>query len=117
MRTTPLKVTRIGNSRGVRLPAETIRRYGISETVILEERPEGILLHPVPPPPGKLSWEDTASAMAQGGEDWSGWDTTVGDGLESIPWGHPTRAIAERPEAYGSARRRRRKAAAGKRPR
>lgn len=32
MKIAPLKVTRIGNSRGVRLPADTIRRYGISKT-------------------------------------------------------------------------------------
>lgn len=116
MRTAPLKLTRIGNSRGVRLPAETIRRYGISETVIMEERPEGILLHAGAPPPGKLSWEDTARAMARGGEEWSDWDTTAGDGIESIPWEHPARVIAELPAACGSAHRRLRKTSKDKRP-
>lgn len=115
MRTTPLKVTRIGNSRGVRLPADTLRRYGISDNVIMEERPEGILLQPVPPPPGKLSWEDTARAMAQSGEDWAVWDTTAGDGIETIPWADPVPALAERPAAYKSARGQRRKTSRDKR--
>ena len=39
MKTRELSVTRIGDSRGVRLPAETLRRYKIVDKVILEERP------------------------------------------------------------------------------
>ena len=30
---------------------------------------------------GKLSWEETARAMAISGEDWSDWEGTIGDGL------------------------------------
>ena len=33
-----LKITRIGNSRGIRLPAETLRRYGIGDAIVMEER-------------------------------------------------------------------------------
>ncbi|MGH7658606.1 MAG: AbrB/MazE/SpoVT family DNA-binding domain-containing protein, partial [Gemmatimonadales bacterium] len=39
-----LKVARIGNSRGVRIPAGTLKKYGIGEEVIMEERSDGILL-------------------------------------------------------------------------
>lgn len=117
MRTAPLKITRIGNSRGVRLPADTIRRYGITDSVIMEERAEGILLHPVPPPAGRLSWEDTAREMAGSGENWSDWDTASGDGIETIPWEHSARVVAERPPPYGAAPRRRHKKTQKLRPR
>ena len=33
-----LKVARIGNSRGIRIPALTLERYRIGTTVVMEER-------------------------------------------------------------------------------
>jgi antitoxin component of MazEF toxin-antitoxin module len=81
-----LKVARIGNSRGVRLPAASLRRYRIGEAVLMEERSEGILLRPTGPAVAKLSWEDTAREMAASGEDWSAWDAAVADGLADLPW-------------------------------
>jgi antitoxin component of MazEF toxin-antitoxin module len=44
MKPTELKVTRIGNSRGISLPADSLRRYEIEDTLIMEERSDGILL-------------------------------------------------------------------------
>jgi antitoxin component of MazEF toxin-antitoxin module len=35
MKTSELTVTRVGNSRGVRLPAEVLRRYQIGDTLIM----------------------------------------------------------------------------------
>jgi antitoxin component of MazEF toxin-antitoxin module len=81
-----LKVARIGNSRGVRLPAASLRRYRIGETVVMEERSEGILLRSAGSPVEKLSWEETAHEMAASAEDWSDWDTTTPDGLDRLPW-------------------------------
>lgn len=72
-----LKVTRIGNSRGVRLPARVLRRYGIGETLIMEELAEGVLLRPAGPAVPRLSMEETARQMAGAGEDWSLWDTVA----------------------------------------
>ena len=72
-----LKIGRTGNSRGVRLPAASLRRYRIRETVVMEERSEGILLRPTRPAVEKLSWEDTAREMAASQEDWSAWDTAA----------------------------------------
>jgi len=86
MATTKLKVARIGNSRGVRLPAASLRRYRIGETLVMEERSEGILLRPTGPAVEKLSWEDTAREMAASREDWSAWDTAAADGLDDVPW-------------------------------
>jgi hypothetical protein len=32
-------------------------------------------------PESKMSWEDTANAMAKDSETWSDWDVTVSDGI------------------------------------
>lgn len=100
MATVRLKVARIGNSRGVRLPAAALRRYRIGEAVLMEERSDGILLRPTGRAVEKLSWEDTAREMAASGEDWKDWDSAAADGLADVPW---------------SANRRRRGAAKGPR--
>ena len=96
-----LKVARIGNSRGVRLPAKTRDRYGIGESVIMEERSDGILLRPSNVTNAKLSWEDTAREMASSSEDWAEWDATDADGLATIPW----KQVAERSTAYAAKRK------------
>ena len=85
MKPVELKVTRIGNSRGVRLPAATLERYQVAESLIMEERSDGILLRPPGAALAKLSWAETAREMAASGEDWSDWDA-LNDGLEVIPW-------------------------------
>jgi antitoxin MazE len=84
MKTAALKVVRIGNSRGVRLPAPLLARYRIRNQVAAEERPEGILLRPVKD--DRLSWEETASAMAaeQGGEFADLEKAAVADGLSGL---------------------------------
>ncbi len=106
MKTTELKVARIGNSRGVRLPADTLQRYHIGSSVLMEERPEGILLHPEPRSPiEKLSWEDTAREMAASAENWSEWDATAADGVAGIPWESKPSMVAEQRASYGSRRR------------
>lgn len=108
MKRVELKVARIGNSRGVRLPAGTLARYRIGDTVLMEERSDGILLLPRGHLSAKLSWEDTAREMARAGEDWSEWDATLTDGLESVPWQAPKAKRVAKPRAgYASKRRRR----------
>lgn len=96
MKPIELKITRIGNSRGIRLPAETIKRYGIGTSVVMEQRSDGIFLRPTGPATAKLSWEETARAMEIAAEDWSDWDSVSADGLNEIPW-NPTvaRRVAE----------------------
>jgi antitoxin component of MazEF toxin-antitoxin module len=90
MSTRRLTVARIGNSRGVRIPATTLARYRIGEAVIMEEREDGILLRPVRAPERKLSFEDTARAMAAEVEDWGDSESWLGDGIEHLPWEYPT---------------------------
>jgi antitoxin component of MazEF toxin-antitoxin module len=101
MATLKLKVARIGNSRGVRLPAASLRRYRIGEAVVMEERSDGILLRPAGRTTEKLSWEDTAREMAESHEDWSAWDSADADGVEHLPW-RPARKgrVAESPARY-----------------
>ena len=109
MQTMELKVARIGNSRGVRIPAGVLRRYAVGDTVLLIESQNGILLRPIRQEGPKLSWAETARAMASGQEDWSEWDAAASDGIEAVPW--ETNQVAEKPVSYdvhpkGSARRR-----------
>jgi antitoxin MazE len=80
-----LSLARIGNSRGIRLPSALIRKHGLEDGLVLEDRGHEIVLTPKSGS-NKLSWEETAREMAASGEDWSDWETTAADGLEQIPW-------------------------------
>jgi len=86
MKPIELKLTRIGNSRGIRLPADTIKRYGFGDVVVMEQRSDGIFLRSSGPAMPKLSWEDTAREMELAHEDWSDWNAVSADGLSDIPW-------------------------------
>lgn len=106
MKPVELKVARIGNSRGIRLPAATLQRYHIGDTVVMEERSDGILLRPPGRADPKLSWEETASAMAAAADDWGAWEAAVADGLDEVPWDPAeTRRVAEGKRHYGPRRR------------
>jgi len=78
-RSVELKVVPIGNSRGVRLPKTIIDKYAIKDSVVLEERQEGLLLRSKTDK--RLSWEETFKEMAREHEDWSDLDVTLTDGL------------------------------------
>jgi hypothetical protein len=49
-----------------------------------EKNSDEIVLRPGRASRQKLSWEETAKAMAAAKEDWSGWDTTTGDGIDDL---------------------------------
>jgi antitoxin MazE len=84
MKNTELTVTRVGNSRGVRLPAAVLRRYGIGDTLIMELRPDEIALRPKRIRGQKLSWAETYRQMATADEDWSAWEA-LPEGLDTEP--------------------------------
>jgi antitoxin component of MazEF toxin-antitoxin module len=106
MKPVELKVARIGNSRGVRLPASTLERYRIGESVVMEERSEGILLRPRGPARSKLSWEETAREMAAASEDWTAWDAVNADGVEELAWdARRNPRVAESRAAYAARRK------------
>lgn len=79
-----VKLVAIGNSRGVRLPRELLRKYGIGSTLVLEERPDGILLRSSTN--ARLSLDQTFAEMAVANEDWSGLEIASADGLASLKW-------------------------------
>jgi antitoxin component of MazEF toxin-antitoxin module len=108
MNSVHLKVARIGNSRGVRIPAPTLERYRIGDSVVMEERAEGILLRPRRAAGPKLSWDETARAIANETEDWNAWDETLSDGLDQIPWESiPATRVGEKSRAYPATPRKR----------
>lgn len=77
-------MTRVGNSRGVRLPADVLRRYGIGDTLIMEERLDEVALRPKRMRRQKLTWAETYQQMAQSEEDWTDWES-LPEGLGDLP--------------------------------
>ena len=49
----------MGNSRGVRLPAEVLRRYRVGDALIMEQRPDEIYMRPKRTRRQKLNWAET----------------------------------------------------------
>ena len=84
MKTIEVAVTRIGNSRGIRLPAEVLRRYQVQDILLMEQRPDEIALRPKRARRGKLTWAETYQQMGQAKEDWTDWEV-AGEGLSSLP--------------------------------
>ncbi len=89
-----LKIVKIGNSRGIRLPAAILQRYGFEDEVVMITMTDGIMLQAKRAAKGVMSWRETAAEMAAAGESWEEWDETVGDGLAAISW-HPAEVAEE----------------------
>jgi antitoxin MazE len=81
-----LKIVRIGNSRGVRIPAQLLSRYRIRESVEVECTDAGIFLRPKRD--ARLSWAETFKEMRREqeakGDEFSDFDSARGDGLSSL---------------------------------
>ena len=82
MKETILKVARIGNSRGIRIPARVMKKYQIGSVLLMEEGANGILLRPQHDK--KLSWAETFKEMGETKEDWKDFESIVGDGLDDL---------------------------------
>jgi len=80
MRTKDIKLVPIGNSKGVRIPKAILQKYGFTNSLLLEETEQGLLLRKKDD--SKLSWEDTYKAMANEKENWDDFDPTLLDGLD-----------------------------------
>ncbi len=65
----------------MRLPKALLEKYAIRDTVLVEERDDGLLLRSKGD--RRLSWEDTFKEMTQQREDWSDLDATLADGLDA----------------------------------
>jgi antitoxin component of MazEF toxin-antitoxin module len=82
-----ISLTRIGNSRGIRLPAPLIKKFGFDGVILLEEEGDRLVLKPLKRGKAeKLPWSETAREMASAREDWSDWEPSEKDGLQEIPW-------------------------------
>jgi antitoxin MazE len=80
LRTIDVKIVPIGNSKGVRIPKALLQKYGLKNSLLIEETEKGLLLRNKEE--SKLSWEETFKAMADEKEQWDGFDATLLDGLE-----------------------------------
>jgi antitoxin MazE len=80
LRTRDAKIVAIGNSKGVRIPKALLQKYGLKNSLLIEETEKGLLLRSKEE--SKLSWEDTYKAMADEKEQWHDLDETLLDGLE-----------------------------------
>ena len=80
MGTRKVKLIAVGNSKGIRLPKALLQKYGWSDSLVLEERQDGVFLYSREK--NKLSWKESYRAMAADKEDWSDLKTTVADGLD-----------------------------------
>lgn len=76
------KLIDIGNSKGLRIPKNMIKKYHLQSRLNLEEREDGILIK-ADIPENKLSWEDTYREMGKEDENWNDWDVVIGDGIDS----------------------------------
>ena len=87
IRTRDIKLVPIGNSKGVRIPKALLQKYGLNDSLLLEETDKGLLIRKKEDN-NKLSWEDTYKAMANAKEDWGDFDTMLLDGLENEDFEH-----------------------------
>ncbi len=75
-----VKLISLGDSKAIEIPAFILEKYGFSDSLILEETEQGLLLRKLDSE--KLSWEETYQVMAQEKEDWEDLDSVILDGLE-----------------------------------
>jgi antitoxin MazE len=80
IRSRDAKLVPIGNSKGVRIPKALLQKYGLKNSLLIEETDKGLLLRNKEE--SKLSWEDTYKTMSNEKENWDDFDTTLLDGLE-----------------------------------
>ena len=81
IRSRDAKIVPIGNSKGVRIPKALLQKYGLKNSLLIEETDKGLLLRNKEE--SKLSWEDTYKTMANEKENWDDFDITLLDGLEN----------------------------------
>ena len=85
LRTRDVQLVPIGNSKGIRIPKALIGKYGLKDTLLMEETEGGLLIRNKEK--GKLSWAETYKAMAGEEESWEDFDETLADGLKDEDFG------------------------------
>ena len=77
-----VKLAKIGNSKGIRLSKQLLKRYQINESVEIETTSDSIILRPLRDE--KLDWASTYKQMADAAEDWTVWDAVAEEGLNEL---------------------------------
>ncbi|MEE4363261.1 MAG: AbrB/MazE/SpoVT family DNA-binding domain-containing protein [Desulfotignum sp.] len=80
VRSKEVKLVPIGNSKGIRIPKALLQKYGLTDSLILEEKNNGLFIRNKEEI--RLSWKDTYKSMAEENEDWEDFDITLLDGLD-----------------------------------
>ena len=62
IRSRDVKLVPIGNSKGIRIPKALLQKYGLKNSLLIEETDKGLLLRNKEE--SRLSWEDTYKSMA-----------------------------------------------------
>lgn len=86
IRSRDARLVPIGNSKGIRIPKALIQKYGLKDSVLIEETENGLLLRNKKE--SKLSWEETYKTMAMEKENWDDFDVVIFDGLEDEEFGY-----------------------------
>jgi antitoxin MazE len=86
IRSRDAKLVPIGNSKGVRIPTALLQKYGLKDSLLIEETEKGLLIRGKEE--NKLSWEDTYKTMADEKENWDDFGATLLDGLEDEDFGY-----------------------------
>lgn len=75
-----VRVVKIGNSQGIRIPKPLLEQIGIVDDVELEVKDNQIIIHPLSSP--RKGWEDAFKKMAESEDDLLVMDS----GNISHPW-------------------------------
>ena len=75
-----VQLAKIGNSQGIRLSKQLLKRYQIEDRVELATTPDAIIIRPHSD--SKMSWAATYDQMAREEEDFSEWEVVAEDGLD-----------------------------------
>ena len=67
MNSIKVKIVRIGNSKGIRLPKALIEQYNMKNEVLLETKKDAVVIHPVENP--RAGWEESFKRMRRRGDD------------------------------------------------
>ncbi len=75
-----ISLINLGTFQGVVIPDELIQKYGLTDSILLEETEQGLLIRKSTE--NQPSWPETYQAIAHEKEEWSDFDEAILDGLE-----------------------------------
>lgn len=82
-----VKIVKMGNSRGIRLPKPILEASGLSDEVELKVEGETIVLTPPHKNP-REGWAEAFAALPPDDEDWSDWQN-MRNGFDDTEWTWP----------------------------